>query len=471
MTGVGISCSHGAMMRLGGKWVAAVLLSALAAGCGGEVTGANGSSKGSGSSSAEGGAGPTSTGSQGGGGEGAGQATASVGTGDVVGSGGGGGGLTASGSGGTGNESATGAGGATCNAGLDEDHDGDGFTIAQGDCNDCDPSANPGAIEVITSSGAAVDNDCNGVVDDVPGPCDSALALDSTNPIDGLRAIGLCQQTTMTSRTWGVISAKWVLPDGTNPPSETNFDLGHGILDHFGANVHVQEGKKLLALSSGSARNPADPGYQDVSGFDKGYLTGSPMGFPKKSPACPGVVTGQPHDGVGLEAEIRVPTNATGFAFDFAFFTYEWPDYICTQYNDFFVTLLSPVPVGLIDGNIAFDAQGNPICVNSALIDVCGCAVPPCVASGKTYTCSQGSSFLLGTGFGADSSSGEPHASTGWLRTRAPATGGSTITLRWTVYDSTDGNLDSTTIIDGWQWITDPNAPVTVQTQALANPL
>ena len=40
--------------------------------------------------------------------------------------------------------------------------------------------------------------------------------------------------------------------------------------------------------------------------------------------------------------------------------------------------------------------------------------------------------------------------------TTAPADPGSEITIRWGVYDSGDGVLDSTTLIDNWQWTADP---------------
>ena len=39
--------------------------------------------------------------------------------------------------------------GVNCDALPDEDKDMDGFTINQGDCNDCDANVNPNAIEVI----------------------------------------------------------------------------------------------------------------------------------------------------------------------------------------------------------------------------------------------------------------------------------------------------------------------------------
>ena len=39
-----------------------------------------------------------------------------------------------------------------CDAQPTEDKDADGFTITDGDCNDCDANVNPGAIEVIGSA-------------------------------------------------------------------------------------------------------------------------------------------------------------------------------------------------------------------------------------------------------------------------------------------------------------------------------
>ena len=46
--------------------------------------------------------------------------------------------------------------GVNCDALPDEDKDMDGFTINQGDCNDCDANVNPNAIEVIGESGLPV---------------------------------------------------------------------------------------------------------------------------------------------------------------------------------------------------------------------------------------------------------------------------------------------------------------------------
>ena len=69
----------------------------------------------------------------------------------------------------------------------------------------------------------------------------------------------------------------------------------------------------------------------------------------------PGVKTGAPHDGIALEVKIKVPSNAKSFSYQQNFFTYEYPTFICSTYNDFFVTMMDPQPANLPDGNIAFD--------------------------------------------------------------------------------------------------------------------
>ena len=212
--------------------------------------------------------------------------------------------------------------------------------------------------------------------------------------------------------------------------------------------VHL--GDIVLALSSGTARAPNQNGYQSVGGYDKKYTSGTPAGYPKQAPSCmSGGLFGSfggSHDGAALQVKIRVPSNAKSFKYQQNFFTYEFPDFICSEFNDFFVTIMDPKPAALPDGNIAFDQDGNPISVNNSLLQVCS----PQTAGGKMFGCPLGNSFLSGTGF-------EGHAATGWLTTTAPVdtVRGKEITLMWAIWDQGDGILDSTALIDDFQWSVD----------------
>ncbi len=157
-------------------------------------------------------------------GEGAGTSTSSGVTG--------GGGATSSGIGGEagfdpGEGGTTSSSGSPCTAGPDEDQDQDGFSINQGDCNDCDPNVNPNAVEVMTGEGQGgaggaaepADEDCDGQEDEPPEICDTNLVIDTADPMDGARAIGLCKVSTAPTE-WGVADAQWTLPAGNAPPSD-----------------------------------------------------------------------------------------------------------------------------------------------------------------------------------------------------------------------------------------------------------
>jgi hypothetical protein len=378
------------------------------------------------------------------------------------------GGSNPGGSGGTGGVTSTGGNGGNggtggitnppCDNAPELDGDGDGWTGTDGDCNDCQALINPGAYDYV---GNDIDGDCNGNVDDTVMVCDTDVAIDSNDPLDGARAIDLC--TMAVGDSWGVVSAEYNHVDGTpaNAADLANFNLGHGLLSGFGNVIQPKGGTKLLALSSGAARNPTDADYQDVSGFSKGYATGAAPGFPKESPACPGVTTGDANDSIHLRVRIRTPTNAKSFSFNINMYTYEYPGYICSTFNDFVTAIMAPAPSQHADadcggtpcGNISFDAMGNPLSVNAGFLTVC----EPGEHGGKTFDCPDGTDALMGTGF-------ESAAATGWLQTKAPVENpGEEIVLEFGAWDSGDGSLDTTGLIDNLEWdleetivITDP---------------
>jgi hypothetical protein len=327
------------------------------------------------------------------------------------------------------------------------DNDGDGWTGAAGDCNDCTPQMNPGAQDY---AGNSIDEDCNGAKDDNPVDCDVNLALASPDPLDGARAMGLCKMA--QGEGWGVASASYITADG-QPLTQYDFEgVGWGILPKFGPNVSPQEGAKMLVLSSGAARQPGDPGYYAPSGHDKFYTTGSPPGYPKESPSCPDVITGEPHDSAGLRVVIKTPTNAKSMSFDLNFYTYEFPNYICSTYNDFFVAMLTPIPAGAPDGNISYDSKGNTISVNAGFLQVCH---PQSASNGAFFDCPLGPDQLIGTGFDLDffNQPTDNSAGTAWLQTTAPlAAPGQQITLDFAIWDSGDGVLDSTVLLDNFKF-------------------
>ena len=343
-------------------------------------------------------------------------------------------------------------GGNTCLPGLTTDLDHDGFTASEGDCNDCDPDMGPSAVEMPTVPGeTAKDEDCDGAIDEGGDECDAGLSVNDPNALSAARAVDLCAAA--DGGRWGVMKAVWVMPDGSTPPMGNPFALGHGLVDRFGPNVAVRHGHRMLALSSGTARQPTDPDYEDPRGFDK-LITSKPIeGFPPPSAACPDVGMGDPHDGVALELVVRAPQNAEAVAFDFNFYTYEVPERACSPFGDAFAALLSTSTSEPGLANIAFDGGGNAVGVNSVLFEACSCAGgAPCWMGGQQHTCSLGAAPLAGTGYGADLSKQGDHGATGWLTTAAPVERGGTLTLRLAIQDAGDGQQDSTVLVDHFRW-------------------
>jgi hypothetical protein len=353
---------------------------------------------------------------------------------------------------GVGPSGSSGASGSGCQTDPDEDRDQDGFTVNDGDCNDCDSNVNPGAIEVVAQADAdggvlpPADEDCDQIIDNVLPTCDDNLALENAEPMSGANAIDLCQKATLTDRKWGVLDARYVRANGTT----TSPGLQVGIQPNFGPKVNVQGGARLLAISSGRARTVGQTGA--CGSKDCKSKTGgvAPPGFPQTVPGCAGAKN--INDDVGLEVKLRAPTNATGYSFDFFFYTFEYPEWVCKDYNDQFIALVSPPPAGSINGNISFDSKHNPVSVNLAFFSVC-------------TGCSRGTSELQGTGFDVWNDAG----GTSWLKTKAPVKAGQVVTIRFTLWDTGDQQWDSTTLIDNFQWIAN-GGTVVVGTDPIETP-
>ena len=141
------------------------------------------------------------------------------------------------------------------------------------------------------------------------------------------------------------------------------------------------------------------------------------------------------NDLCGITVDFVAPPNVQGFAFDFIFFSSEYPEWVGTQYNDTFNVMMTST---LYDNeNIAFDNTGAPISINVAFFDICngaGCTTP--------------ASTLAGTGY-----NGGVGGSTGWLTTTVPISGGEAFTLRFVIYDEGDHIYDSDVMINNFRWL------------------
>ncbi len=382
------------------------------------------------------------------------------------------------------------------------DFDDDSWTVCSGDCcftdDATDPMVdsldsqgfyvfpcqnpelvNPGAVQI---DGDGVDNNCSGDQDERTG-CSTGNKFE-TDPenmaMELLKAMDICEIHDPSVGNWGIVGEPVLtLADGSGTPDYRQY----GVSTQFGNELNNPVfGENFAILSSGRARDETDPdpteeeSYQ-ITDSNEGnppadFVTPHGGVLPKTSENCPG---GQENanDSVMLTAQIKVPTNAFAFSFDFRFFSQEYYRWTCEDFNDFFVALLDtswtpgidedPIPA---DKNIAFDKNGNYISVNS------GQFFTTCYPK-EDYACPGGTDALEETGYkdlastthrpcieetgGICTKWGPNAGATDWLTTTAPVVPGETITLRFAVWDTQDRMLDSLVLLDNFRWHAEPS--------------
>ncbi|MEZ4294266.1 MAG: choice-of-anchor L domain-containing protein [Polyangiaceae bacterium] len=390
-----------------------------------------------------------------------------------------------------------------CGNGLDDncdgtvdnpaDADGDGWTTCEGDCNDGNKNVNPGAFEVtyalvdddnnpntppvIVAGGNGVDDDCDpSTPDNVDVTCSTDEKLTGLLADDLRKAIDLCQTTTpnppKAQKKWGVLTSEFKLGSGATPSGVQLQNIQNkqaAVLKQFGwkaptppainfcqspqePNNAPKKGATMAGISTGIMRyvgqpgfiaNPGGPTTDLASGnaCPPAYIAANNNKLPSSS-GCNGMCpTGTTcNDSVSLRLTIRVPSNALGFSYDFKFISSEFPEWVCQNFNDFFLALLTSGAQGLpADKNVSFDGLGNPLSVNNGFFDVCqpsGC-----------FTCPKGTGELDCTGM--ENGKG---GSTTWLTTDAPVVPGETVTLELMVFDVQDNFFDSHALIDNFRW-------------------
>jgi hypothetical protein len=404
------------------------------------------------------------------------------------------------------------------------DGDGDGFPRDSGDCNDNDPLVNPGAMEVSamqcvsgddcpsgsciegycrcskesecssekqckvdaecptgefckgkicqgslrclapsTGMGTAtenvcrdnIDNNCDGQVDEMTGRCDALAGLSQDSAMDYAKAMELCDEgpacdvdkpcagglVCRENRCRRIINASL--------DSDARARVLAGRFSMEGP-IQPQRGESFVILSTGLASyRPADTCPQEGTQYETSGIDPDPSASDSEI-----------RDLAKLTLELIAPTNAQSFAFDFHFFSAEYPEYVGSEYNDtFWVEIKSKN----LTGNIAFDSNKSPIRVNNAFFSICD---PWSQLPQTSQMCKEPASKLKGTGYAnecgpsqgitpglpdgdAPTSNG---GSTGWLTTRAPITPGEKFTLTFYIFDKGDSILDSSVLIDNFRW-------------------
>jgi hypothetical protein len=388
-----------------------------------------------------------------------------------------------------------------CDGQVDEDPDadGDGWTACGGDC--CDsvgPTClspelvNPGAFDV---EGNRLDDNCDGMLDNVVPACDGGLASNSADPLEYAKAIDLCQFTTEDAppeeRIWGVISGAFNRSNGAGAPNAN----ARAIRPGFGPNIAPKANMSLAVLSTGHAadQNDNNPGFSQFQGgtdlntdapVPSDWLMLNNNNFPNVQ-GCPepqGGATGQ--DTIQLKLRVRVPTNALSFSTKIYFFSSEYPEWVCSPYNDFFVTLVDSMGAGNPnDKNVAIykNAQDQlfPVGVNlvktaEGLFTQCkngpiGCgggAVP------GNYNGCLDNLELNGTGFhltnpqpqfpgdpGYCTTNNQVGGGTGWLKMSGNVQPGEIMELRFVIWDTGDPWYDSLVLLDDFQWSVTASEP------------
>jgi len=314
------------------------------------------------------------------------------------------------------------------------DDDGDGYSEDQGDCND-DPEMggaliSPGAVEVqLNEDGEpeGIDNDCDGDIDEPLDPCPTDIP--KTEPDAFASAIDACHFVTY---------AGWRASLNIDPRSR-------GIFPDYGDTYVPRNGPDFAVLSTGVAGDASDPGFVVLSpGTDLGTSAAHPS--PQGPIGCSDADDTTVNDYSELTLQLEVPANANAFSFDFNFMSAEFPEFVCTSFDDTFLAMLDSQA---FTGNVSFDSQGNRVSINVGFFDVCDTSLDPACT---------GDADLIGTGY-----EGSEGGGTGWLTTTAPVVPNEKISLTFSIHDEGDHILDSAVIIDNFRWEIEPvEGPITV---------
>ena len=390
-----------------------------------------------------------------------------------------------------------------CNGQVDEqnvDLDGDGWTAEQGDCCDDPEVCNANAPESINPDaydipGNSIDDNCDGIIDNTPATTCSTqthrpaanTSLDTNDAMKLAQAMDICTTATQTSG-FGLIQAQLLHADGSPLETTGNATICGtrtlispsqqiAVLNQLGQNNSISaiSGQTMAVLSSGRAMGNENTELDECMGSQVSVperFLSKHNGFLPVSSVCETTSNGtMANDSIMLKLLMRAPSNAMGFRFKFKFFSKEYPNFVCQNYNDFFLAMVdassNQIPE---DHNVSFDINHNPVSVNNAFFTEC--TPGSCNAEKGCSTCPDGDQNVQAY-LTKDGSNMVMAGATGWLTTSVPVSANEVFTLDLIIFDASEkitsqtpngyGHLkDSLVLLDSFEWMTTPTALQTV---------
>ncbi len=358
-----------------------------------------------------------------------------------------------------------------CNGVVDDvpDVDGDGWTACEGDCcentSQCSKpdKVNPGAYEVI---GNQVDDDCDATTSDTVPTADCATTAKFTGVTgtDVAKAMDLCQFTTLNppkaQKKWGVITATQLLATGGAPSAQALADMQNwqtAVLQNYGTGgVVPQKGATIAGISSGRMRDANDPGYVAPNGGSSFTTATTPPAayLAAHGGALPAAQGCSGNCPSGSGANDAVNVRLSiRVPTNAQSFSYKFR-FFSSEYWTYQCTQYNDFYLALLNTG----AAGIPADKNISF-DSLNNAVSvnngffDYCAAKGCNTCPLGTGALAGTGM----TNGNTGGGTSWLTTTAPIVPGEVMQIEFIIFDVSDHILDSLTLLDDFEWSLDPS--------------
>ena len=236
---------------------------------------------------------------------------------------------------------------------------------------------------------------------------------DNTNAVAGITALGgipitAGATTTQISDALGLLPSDVIsISTGTSDP--TGFEVFSTPSTFF-----PTQGSDYFVMSSGATNLALTPNTSDSTSTVLGGLDNS-----------------QGNDMVQTTMVLQPPASASCLAFDFAYMSEEFPEYVGSQYNDVFIAEVGQSTFQIVGNqviapnNFAFDTNGNVVSVNTVFGVTAG------NADGTTYD-----------------------GGTPLLTAKTPLENpGQPVTITLSIMDLGDSIYDSTVFIDNFRWL------------------